>query len=123
MLTPRYGDEEGEEVQWQRWCRWLRTRSLSVGNTTVASIDPLRVAERIERFELKRWQRRYARDGRRFTKEPGRRLSGSLDDHFLQNAFGWLIGSQTGRVIPAQELETHRQLEQIPVEFTHNPRA
>jgi hypothetical protein len=110
MLTPRYGDEEDEEVRWQRRRRWLRTRSLSAGNATVASIDPLGVAERIERFELKRWQRHYARDGRRFTKESGRRLSGSLDDHFLQNAFGWLVGSQTGRVIPTQELETHREL-------------
>jgi hypothetical protein len=110
MLTPRYGDEEGEEVRWQRWRRWLRTRSLSAGNTTVAMIDPLGIGERIERFELKRWQRRYVRDGRRFTEESGRRLSGSLNDHFLQGAFGWLVGSQTGRVIPAQELETHRQL-------------
>ncbi len=110
MLTPRYGDEEGEEARWQRRCRWLRTRSLSVGNTTAASINPLAVAERIEQLEFERWQRRYARDGRRFTMEPGRRLSGSLETHFLQNAFGWLFRNQTGRTIPAQELETHRQL-------------
>jgi hypothetical protein len=110
VLAPRYGDEEGEKVRWQRWCRWLRTQSLSAGNTTVGSIDPLGVAERIERLELKRWQRRYARDGRRFTKEPGQRLSGSLDTGFLQNAFGWLFGNRTGRVIPARELEMHRQL-------------
>jgi len=110
MLTPRYDDEKGGEVRWQRWRRWLRTRSLSAGNTTAASINPLAVAERIERLELERWQRRYARDGRRFTKDLRRRLSGSLETHFLQNAFGWLFRDQTGRVIPAQELETHRQL-------------
>jgi hypothetical protein len=110
MLTPRYGDEEGEEVRWQRWRRWLRTRRLLAGNTTAASINPLAIAERIERLEFERRQRRYARDGRRFTKEPGRRLSGSLETHFLQNAFGWLFRNQTRRVMPAQELETHRQL-------------
>src|SRR5262249_8783832 len=110
MLTPRYGDEEGEEVRWRRWRRWLRTRSLSAGNMTVASIDPLGAAERIERFELKGWERRYARDGCRFTKEPDRRLSGSLDTHFLQNAFGWLLRNETRRALPIQELETRRQL-------------
>jgi hypothetical protein len=110
MLTPRYGDEEGYEVRWQRWCRWLRTRSLSAGNTTAASINPLAVAERIERLEFERWQRRYARDGRRFTREPERRLSGSLETHFLQGAFAWLFRNQTSRKIPTQELEMHRQL-------------
>jgi hypothetical protein len=110
MLGPRYGDGEGEVVRWQRWCRWLRTRSLSVVNTTAASINPLAVAQRIERLEVERWQRRYARDGRRFIKEPGRRLSGSLDTHFLQGVFAWLFRNQADRVIPAQELETHTQL-------------
>jgi hypothetical protein len=110
MLTPRYGDKEDEEIRWQRWRRWLRTRGLSDGNTTAASINPLGIAERVERFELKRWQRRYARDGNRFTKEPGRRLSGSLDTHFLKTVFGWLFRDQSNRVIAAQELETHRQL-------------
>jgi hypothetical protein len=110
MLAPRYGDSEGEVVRWRRWRRWLRTRSLSVGNTTAASINPVAVAQRIERLEFERWRRRYARDGRSFIKEPGRRLSGSLDTHFLQGAFAWLFRNQAGRVIPAQELETHRQL-------------
>jgi hypothetical protein len=110
MLAPRYGDEEGEEVRWQRRCRWLRTRSLSAGSTTAASINPLAVAKRIERLEFERWQRRYARDGSRFTKESGRRLSGSLETQFLQNAFGWLFRNQAGRAIPDKELETHRQL-------------
>ena len=74
------------------------------------SIDPVVIAERVERFEFQRWHRRYARDGRRFTKEPGQRLSGSLQTNFLQNAFAWLFRNQGGRVIPAEELGTHRQL-------------
>jgi hypothetical protein len=37
-------------------------------------------------------------------------LSGSLETHFLQHAFAWLFGNRADRVIPARELETHRQL-------------
>ncbi len=110
MLTPRYGDEESDEARWQRWCRWLRTRSLSAGNAATELICPLAIAERVERFEVRRWQRRYAKDGRRFTKEPWRRLSGSLETRFLQNAFAWLFRNQAGWKIPAQELDAHRQL-------------
>jgi hypothetical protein len=110
MLAPNYGDEEGVEARWQRWCRWLRMRSLSAGNTTAASLNPLAIAQRIERLEFERWQRRFARDGRRFIKEPGRRLSGSLDTHFLHGAFIWLFRNQAGRVLPRKEVETHRQL-------------
>jgi hypothetical protein len=110
ILAPRYGDEEGDGVRWRRWRRWLRTRSLSAGNTTAWSINPLAVATRVERFEHKRWQRSYARDGRCFTKEPGRRLSGSLETHFLHGAFAWLFRTEAGRVIAADELETQRKL-------------
>jgi hypothetical protein len=110
MLTPRFGDEEGEEVRWQRWSRWIRSRSLSAKSAAVESINPLAIAERVERFEFERWQRRYARDGRHFVMESGRRLSGSLQTHFLQSAFAWLFRNQGSRLIPAQELEIHRRL-------------
>ena len=109
MLVPRYGDDEGAKVRWHRWCRWLRTRSLSAVATS-SSITPLAIAQRVERLEFRRWRRRYARDDRVFTMEPGRRLSGSLDTHFLESAFAWLFRNQADRVIPAQELEIHRQL-------------
>jgi hypothetical protein len=109
MLIPRYGDEEGATVRWQGWRRWLRTRSLST-ETTWSSINPQAIAERVERLEYRRWRRRYVRDGRVFTMEPGRRLSGGLDTHFLKSAFAWLFRNQADHVIPAQELETHRQL-------------
>ena len=114
MLRPvGYRDDESHQLRWQRWCRWLRTRSLVAGKMTVAAINPLAIAERVERLEFKQRQRRDAKDGIRFTKEPGRRLSGSLDTHFLQNAFAWLFRSQVDQVIPTipeHELETHRQL-------------
>jgi hypothetical protein len=110
MLASRFGDDDSEGVLWQRWRRWLRSRSLSVGNTTAERIDPLDVAKRVERFEYNRWQRRSARDGRRFTKDPGRRLSGSLDTHFLHRVFAWLFVAGAARTIAAGELETHRRL-------------
>jgi hypothetical protein len=111
MLTPRFGDDEDiEPARWRRWRRWLRTRNLSSGHATVGSIQPLRIAQRVERFELRRWQRRCARDGRTFELEDGRRLSGSLDTHFLQQAFGWLFQRRDGQAIPAQEIAAHRKL-------------
>jgi len=110
MLAPRYGDDDADGVRWQRWRRWLRTRSLSVGNTTPASIDPLAVAMRVERFEYHAWQRRSKRQGRRFAEEPGRRLSGSLETHFLQHAFAWLFQSGTPLSIAAEELDVRRRL-------------
>ncbi|MFK4384672.1 hypothetical protein [Bradyrhizobium sp. USDA 223] len=108
MLAPRFGDDDGDGIRWQRWRHWLRTRSLSAGNTSVESINPLGIAKRVEGFEYKRWERRYARDGRRFTKEPGRRLSGSLDTHFMQRAFAWLF--LTGSARATGELEDRRRL-------------
>jgi hypothetical protein len=110
MLAPRYGDDGGEEMSWQGRCRWLRTRNLSAGTATAESFNPLAIAKRVERFEFQRWQRRYALDGRHFVREPGRRLSGGLETHFLQNAFAWLFRDQTDRVIPSQDLGIHRQL-------------
>lgn len=110
MLRPRYGDDDVGPARWQRWRRWLRTRSLSTGQATMDSIQPLLIAQRVERFELRRWQRRYAQDGRTFELEDGRRLSGSLDTHFLQQAFGWLLQRQVGQIIPPEQLEARRKL-------------
>jgi len=111
MLQPRFGDdEEIEPPRWRRWRRWLRTRSLSSGQASADSIRPLAVAQQIEKFEARRWQRRYARDGRTFELEDGRRLSGSLDTHFLHKAFGWLFLREAGQSVPPQQLEERRKL-------------
>lgn len=111
ILRPSFGDDdEIEPARWRRWRRWLRTRSLSSGQATADSIHPLLVAQRVERFELRRWQRRYARDERTFELEEGRRLSGSLDTHFLQIAFGWLFQRQPGQVISPERALVHRKL-------------
>jgi hypothetical protein len=70
----------------------------------------LAVAKRVDRLEVIRWQHRYASDGRRFAKENERRLTGSLETHFLGLVFVWLFRDQADALIPAQEWEAHRQL-------------
>jgi hypothetical protein len=106
ILAPRYGDEDDIEPRWQRWLRWLRTRRISGISATIKSVDPLGIAERVERFERRRWQQRYARDGRRDDIKPDRRMSGGLDTHFLEKAFGWLFAEGYGLPDPAAEQAT-----------------
>jgi hypothetical protein len=96
ILAPGYGDEDDIEPRWQRWLRWLRTRRISGTPATIKSIDPLGIAKRVEKFERRRWQQRYARDGRRDRIKPDRRMSGGLDTHFLGKAFGWLFTEGAG---------------------------
>ena len=50
ILAPRYGDEDDIEPRWQRWLRWLRTRRISGISASIKNVDPLGIAERIERF-------------------------------------------------------------------------
>jgi hypothetical protein len=96
ILAPRYGDEDDNEPRWQRWMYWLRTRRISGIPTTIADIDPLGIARRVEWFERRRWQQRYARDGHPRDINPDRRMSGGLDTHFLEKAFGWLFAEGHG---------------------------
>jgi hypothetical protein len=109
VLAPGYGDDDSDESRWHRWCRWVRTRDLSA-NASAVSIQPLALAKRVERLEVQRWRRRYAKDGRDFTYEPERRMSGGVDTHFLRGAFMWLFRGQSGRAIPEEELDTHYQI-------------
>lgn len=96
ILAPRYGDEDDIEPRWQRWLRWLRTRRISGISASIKSVDPLGIAERVERFERRRWKQRYARDGYRDDIQPDRRMSGGLDTHFLEQAFAWLLVEGAG---------------------------
>jgi hypothetical protein len=110
MLAPRFGDDDSDGVRWQRWRLWLRKRSLSIDNSSADCIGPLGVAKRVERFEFNAWRRRSARDGRCFTAKPGRRLSGSLETHFLHRAFAWLFLTGAARTVAANELTMHQRL-------------
>jgi hypothetical protein len=104
ILAPRYGDEDDVRPRWQRWLRWLRTRRVFGISASIKSVDPLGIAERIEKFERRRWRQRYARDGRRDDIQPGRRMSGGLDTHFLEQAFAWLFVEGAGLPDPAEQL-------------------
>ena len=42
-------------------------------------------------MRLRQWEEEYRRDGRRFTCDRSRRVSGALDTHFLEIAFAWLL--------------------------------
>jgi hypothetical protein len=91
ILTPRYGDDELAQPRWRRWVAWLRKRRLSGVSAGPGDIDPLNIAQRVERFERSRWEQRYAKEGWGQKIRPGQRCTGGLDTHFLQGMFNWLL--------------------------------
>jgi hypothetical protein len=104
ILKPRVGrkDEAGER-RWRRWARWLISRPLSGVRCGVDDIKPLDLAKRVEIFEAHLWEAEYRQDGRRFRRDPSRRMSGALDTHFLEVAFAWLVTS--ANQLPAENVE------------------
>ena len=111
-LKPRYGD--GQEVEqrwrrWRRWRRWYRSRSLAE-DAEWAAVDPLSVAKRSERLELRRWERRHAKERRWYRRMRPKRISVGLDTHFLGIAFSWLFQEDREVKISGQEVEEHREL-------------
>jgi hypothetical protein len=110
ILKPRFGREEDSNQQrWIRRARWLLTRRVSGVPCTVDDIRPLDVAMRVEEFEERQWEEEYRQDGRSFTRDRSRRMSGALDTHFLEITFAWLL---IGKNLPtdAAELEQRRKL-------------
>jgi hypothetical protein len=103
ILAPRHGDGDEIETRWRRWLRWLRTRRLSATPATIKQIYPLGVAERVEKFERRRWRLRYTRDGYNEELTPNRRLSGGLATHFLENSFAWLFAEGYGLADAAEQ--------------------
>ena len=110
ILKPRFGrDDELNLQRWIRRARWLLTRRISGIPCTVDDIRPLDVAMRVEEFEALLWEKEYREDGRRFTRDRSRRMSGALDTHFLEVTFAWLL---IGKDLPADaaELDPRRRL-------------
>jgi hypothetical protein len=104
ILKPRAGrNDEASEQRWHRWARWLIARPLSGVRCGVDDIAPLDIAERVELFEGRLWEAEYRQDGRRFKRDPSRRMSGALDTHFLEIAFVWLVTNANR--LPAEEIE------------------
>ena len=110
ILRPRFGREAApDRSRWLRRARWLLTRRVSGVRCTVDDIRPLDMAKRVEEFEARQWEEEYRRDGRRFTRDRSRRMSGALETHFLEIAFAWLLLDKN---LPtdAAELEQRRRL-------------
>lgn len=110
ILRPRIGREDGpEQSLWLRRARWLLTRRISGVHCTVDDIHPLDVAMRVEEHEARQWDEEYRRDGRRFTRDRSRRMSGALETHFLKITFAWLLIDKN---LPtdASELDQRRRL-------------
>jgi hypothetical protein len=110
ILKPRLGHEdETSKRQWLRRVRWLLTRRLSGRPSSVDQIRPLELAKRVEQFEAHQWEAEYRREGRQFTRDRSRRMSGALNTHFLEIIFAWLL---TDKDLPtdAAELEQRRNL-------------
>lgn len=108
-LKPRYGDAQEVEQRWRRWRRWYRLKSLAE-DTEWTVIDPLSVAKRSERLELRRWERRRAKGGGEYRRIGPKRLSVGLDTHFLGIAFSWLFQEEPEAKLSGQEVEEHRDL-------------
>jgi hypothetical protein len=110
ILKPRFRrEEEADQRRWLRRAHWLLARRVSEQRCAVDDIGPLDVAERIEEFEARQWEEEYRREGRRFTRDRSRRMSGALDTHFLEITFAWLV---TDKDLPtdAAEREQRRRL-------------
>jgi len=85
LLGPRFDDGGVVGPRWSRWLHWLRTRRLEV-TATIDSIQPLSIAERVERIVRNRWSRH-----RHSEVEPGRCLSAGLEPWYAKAAFAWLL--------------------------------
>ena len=108
ILRPRVEHEdEARERRWLRRARWLLTRPVSNVRCSVDDVHPFDLARRVEEFEARQWEEVHRDEGRRFTRDRSRRMSGGLDTHLLEITFAWLL---TDKDLPddAAELQ-HRQ--------------
>ena len=97
LLAPHHGDGDNAERAWKVWLARLRRFPLRGPNATPDDIDFNRVAEGQERLDFQRRMRLYSAGDRTWRGKPERERGGSLDDHFLEGLFNWLIeGDGTG---------------------------
>jgi len=117
ILKPRVGREnEARERRWLRWVRWLLARPVSGVRCSVDDIRPLDLAKRVEEFEAHQWEEEYCRDGRRFTRDRSRRMSGALETHILEITFAWLL---TGKDLPADAAEREQRRRLLKAFWAH----
>ena len=97
LLAPHHGDGDDAERAWKAWLARLRRFPLRGPNATPDGLDFKRVAAGQERLDFQRRMRIYSAGDQAWRGMPVRERGGSLDGHFLEVLFNWLIqGGGTG---------------------------
>ncbi|WP_369929305.1 hypothetical protein [Xanthomonas sp. NCPPB 2632] len=97
LLAPHHGDGDVAERAWKAWLARLRRFPLRGRNAMPDDLDIKRVAAAQERLDFQRRMRLYSVGDQSWRGKPERDRGGSLDGHFLEALFNWLIeGDGTG---------------------------
>lgn len=97
LLAPHHGDGDDAERAWRVWLARLRRFPLRGPNATPDDLDFKRVVAGRERLDFQRQMRLYSAGDQTWRGKPERERGGSLDGHFLEVLFNWLIeGDGTG---------------------------
>lgn len=97
LLAPQHGDDDSAERAWKVWLTRLRRVQLRGLSATPDDLDFKRVVAVRERLDFQRQMRLYNAGGQTWRGKPKRDRGGSLDGHFLELLFNWLIeGGGTG---------------------------
>lgn len=96
-LAPHHGDGNDAERAWDVWLARLRRLPLRGPSATPDDLDFKRVVAGQERLDFQRRMRHYNAGDQAWRGKPEREQGGSLDGHFLEVLFNWLIkGVGTG---------------------------
>ncbi|HZX77134.1 hypothetical protein [Lysobacter sp.] len=97
LLAPHHGDGDDAERAWKAWLARLRRFPLRGPNATPDDLDFKRVVAGRKRLDFQRRMRLYNAGDQLWRGKPERERAGSLDGHFLEVLFNWLIhGDGTG---------------------------
>ncbi|MCK0510919.1 hypothetical protein [Aromatoleum buckelii] len=97
LLAPHHGYGGGAERAWKVWLARLRRFPLRGSNATPDDLDFERVVAGLERLDFQRRMPLYRAGHQTWRGVPERERGGSLDGHFLEVLFNWLIeGDGTG---------------------------
>lgn len=97
LLAPHHGDGDDAERAWKVWLARLRRFPLRGQNARPDELDFERVVAGLERLDFQRRMRLYNAGDQTWRGKPERKRGVSLDGHFLEVLFNWLIeGSGTG---------------------------
>lgn len=97
LLAPHHGDGDAAARIWSVWLARLRRFPLRGANATPDELNFARVIAGVGRLDFQRRTRLFNAGDHNWRGKPERNRGGSLDDHFLEVLFNWLIeGGGTG---------------------------